>query len=69
MVDKGLGGRQYQKTTLASNLKRDYITQMMASFLLHLEYYIYILAIFITRTSLQKIHQLSKNVVLGLTVG
>jgi hypothetical protein len=36
MVDKGLGGRQYQKTTLASNLKRYYITQMMASFLLHL---------------------------------
>jgi hypothetical protein len=23
MVDKGFGGRQYQKTTLASNLKRD----------------------------------------------
>jgi hypothetical protein len=25
MVDKGFGGRQYQKTTLASNPKRDYI--------------------------------------------
>ena len=24
MVDKGFGGRQYQKTTLASNPKRDY---------------------------------------------
>jgi hypothetical protein len=28
MVDKGFGGRQYQKTTLASNPKRDYITPM-----------------------------------------
>ena len=26
MVDKRFGGRQYQKTTLASNPKRDYIT-------------------------------------------
>ena len=26
MVDKGFGGRQYQKTTLASNPKRDYVT-------------------------------------------
>ena len=25
VVDKGFGGRQYQKTTLASNPKRDYI--------------------------------------------
>jgi hypothetical protein len=25
MVDKGFGGRQYQKTTLASNPKRDYM--------------------------------------------
>jgi hypothetical protein len=24
MIDKGFGGRQYQKTTLASNPKRDY---------------------------------------------
>ena len=24
MVDKGFGGRQYQKTTLALNSKRDY---------------------------------------------
>ena len=26
MVVKGFGGRQYQKTTLASNPKRDYVT-------------------------------------------
>jgi hypothetical protein len=28
MVDKGFGGRQYQKTTLASNSKRDYKTRV-----------------------------------------
>ena len=28
MVDKRFGGRQYQKTTLASNPKRDYTTDM-----------------------------------------
>jgi hypothetical protein len=35
MVDKGFGGRQYQKTTLASNPKRDY-TFCNAKNLLHL---------------------------------
>ena len=34
MIDKGFGGRQYQKTTLASNPKRDY-TFCNAKNLLH----------------------------------
>ena len=29
MVDKGFGGRQYQKTTLASNPKRDYVLSVL----------------------------------------
>ena len=29
MVDKGFGGRQYKKTTLASNPKRDYVLSVL----------------------------------------
>jgi hypothetical protein len=51
MVDKGFGGRQYQKTTLVSNTKRDYIfplffLELCASdllmSLLWLEYYLFV---------------------------
>ena len=47
MVDKGFGGRQYQKTTLASNPKRDQSGNCLPfrSMLLNLQFYVYVLQI------------------------
>ena len=43
MVDKGFGGRQYQKTTLASNPKRDYVLSVIQTLLINASLTLHIL--------------------------
>ena len=43
MVDKGFGGRQYQKTILASNPKRDYVLSVIQTLLINASLTLHIL--------------------------